>query len=264
MLPKKDVLEIHAALERCRGIADLKALQSFIATEIRSVLPHEGALFGLADIASGRILRLVKPGVSATGSSAVTAEGSGFLSPPLRRLLGARSLPAMLRLEEAERSPTLGKDRGLSLACHGIVTLGGAASSFFAFLGRDMGDPGLCRDRLACIVPHLHAALMSLLAGTPPLRSSLAGELTPRERQVLRWIAAGKSNWEIGKILLISEFTVKNHVQNLLKKLSVSSRAQAASLAIAGGFVAEAEIAPPRTAFSSSSRPTEGSAVPVS
>ncbi len=61
--------------------------------------------------------------------------------------------------------------------------------------------------------------------------------LTERERQVLKWISAGKSNWEIAKILGISEFTVKNHVQNLLKKLSATNRAQAVTKAIACGLL---------------------------
>jgi DNA-binding CsgD family transcriptional regulator len=61
--------------------------------------------------------------------------------------------------------------------------------------------------------------------------------LTERERQVLKWISIGKTNWEIGKILGISEFTVKNHVQNLLKKLSVTNRTQAVTKAIARGLL---------------------------
>jgi len=61
--------------------------------------------------------------------------------------------------------------------------------------------------------------------------------LTERERQVLKWISVGKSNWEIAKILGISEFTVKNHVQNLLRKLSATNRAHAVTKAIACGLL---------------------------
>jgi DNA-binding CsgD family transcriptional regulator len=54
-------------------------------------------------------------------------------------------------------------------------------------------------------------------------------DLSDRESEVLCWVALGKTNPEIGSILSISEFTVKNHMQNVFKKLDVSSRAQAVS-----------------------------------
>ncbi len=51
--------------------------------------------------------------------------------------------------------------------------------------------------------------------------------LSAREAEILRWIALGKTNPEIGSILGISSFTVKNHVQRILKKLDVINRTQA-------------------------------------
>jgi DNA-binding NarL/FixJ family response regulator len=52
--------------------------------------------------------------------------------------------------------------------------------------------------------------------------------LTDRELEVLRMLAQGRSNREIGARLYISESTVKFHVRNLMRKLAVSSRAEAA------------------------------------
>ena len=56
--------------------------------------------------------------------------------------------------------------------------------------------------------------------------------LTNREMQVLRHIAMGLSNREIGKSLGISVETVKEHVQNILRKLDVNDRTQAAVWAV--------------------------------
>ncbi len=56
-------------------------------------------------------------------------------------------------------------------------------------------------------------------------------ELTPRELEVLKLIAAGASNKEIAQQLYISEGTVKNHVTNLLSRLNLRDRTQAAILA---------------------------------
>jgi two-component system NarL family response regulator len=52
-------------------------------------------------------------------------------------------------------------------------------------------------------------------------------ELSPRELEVLQWVAAGKSNKEIGTQLSIAEGTVKTHVKNLLEKLDVVGRTAA-------------------------------------
>lgn len=62
-------------------------------------------------------------------------------------------------------------------------------------------------------------------------------ELTPREYDVLEQIVQGRSNKEIGSELDISEATVKTHINNLLAKLGVTDRTQAATAAIRRGLV---------------------------
>src|SRR5271154_4826494 len=70
------------------------------------------------------------------------------------------------------------------------------------------------------------------------LAERLAGNaLTERETEVLRTIVAGKSNKEIAATLFISEATVKTHVNNLLSKLGVADRTQAATMALHRGIV---------------------------
>lgn len=61
--------------------------------------------------------------------------------------------------------------------------------------------------------------------------------LTAREMQVLRHLALGLSNKEIGRSLAISIETVKEHVQNILRKIAVSDRTQAAVWAVRKGLV---------------------------
>jgi NarL family two-component system response regulator LiaR len=61
--------------------------------------------------------------------------------------------------------------------------------------------------------------------------------LTRRETEVLRLLARGRSNKEIAVDLSIAEKTVKTHVSNILSKLGVSSRTQAALYAIRIGLV---------------------------
>jgi DNA-binding NarL/FixJ family response regulator len=57
--------------------------------------------------------------------------------------------------------------------------------------------------------------------------------LTPRETEVLSWIAQGKTNYEIGVILSACTGTICKHVQRVLFKLSVENRTAAAAIALA-------------------------------
>lgn len=68
-------------------------------------------------------------------------------------------------------------------------------------------------------------------------RSELLDRLTPRETQVLREVAAGRSNNEIAAALHLGEGTVKTHVASLLRKLQVRDRTQAAIAAYQLGLV---------------------------
>jgi len=111
------------------------------------------------------------------------------------------------------------------------------------------------RAVLATVVPHLHVALTNVMRETrlsengndtssvelctlspnetkPVLDKRVHGSLTRREGEILKWAFIGKTNAEIGMILNISEFTVKNHVQNVLRKLGASNRTHAVAKAI--------------------------------
>ncbi len=90
------------------------------------------------------------------------------------------------------------------------------------------------RDGQALISPEISAALIARLAelaeSNPAVEISKDGftSLTPREREVLDLISAGNNNQEIAEKLIIEVGTVKNHVHNILRKLDVNSRYDAA------------------------------------
>lgn len=79
-------------------------------------------------------------------------------------------------------------------------------------------------------------------------------ELTPREREVLAMVAEGKTNREIGAELFISESTAGVHVSNILAKLGVGSRTEAAAYAIRMASADRAIDAPPAVATEPTSR----------
>jgi DNA-binding NarL/FixJ family response regulator len=71
---------------------------------------------------------------------------------------------------------------------------------------------------------------------SPPLPKSIEG-LSPRETEVLGLVAKGLTNREIGEQLHIAENTVKNHLRNILDKLHLNNRAQAAAFAVRHGLI---------------------------
>lgn len=108
----------------------------------------------------------------------------------------------------------------------------------FAAKGRSTLDPGIA----ASVVRMIRNPLPDLPAGaqTPSapdgLRSDLPEEFTPRELEVLRLIAQGRSNQEIADTLGIGVKTVKTHVSSLLGKLSLYDRTQLAVWALTHGI----------------------------
>ncbi len=84
---------------------------------------------------------------------------------------------------------------------------------------------------------HPEAAATVIAAVTDAGRAPLLDRLTPREREVLALIGAGRSNDEIAAALTIAQKTVKSHVSSILAKLEVRDRTQAALVATRSGLL---------------------------
>jgi DNA-binding NarL/FixJ family response regulator len=95
-------------------------------------------------------------------------------------------------------------------------------------------------DGQAALDPAVQRYLVEAIAdGVPsgPAMASLPAGLTPREAEVLTLIAAGLSNIEIAERLVVSEATVKSHVNHMLAKIGARDRAQAVGYAYRHGLV---------------------------
>lgn len=89
---------------------------------------------------------------------------------------------------------------------------------------------------LQLLAMHAQDAAVRLLLDEAQRRLGLP-QLTQREQEVLRWTADGKSSWEVGKILGMSEHTVNFHLRNLMGKLDVSSKHLAVLRALSLGLL---------------------------
>jgi DNA-binding NarL/FixJ family response regulator len=88
------------------------------------------------------------------------------------------------------------------------------------------------------ISPQIATKVLQLLrAQSPGHTAPPRAELSERELEVLKLIAIGKDNAEIAKDLFISPKTVKNHISNILMKLQIDNRIQAAVYAVRSGIV---------------------------
>lgn len=127
-----------------------------------------------------------------------------------------------------------------SALVHGIRDERGRHDCLYVFLNASPEITPSSLDNLRITLPFVDAALRQVAhlpcqfnKKTKPdaQQAELSPDqaLSPREVEIMDWVKAGKTNYEIGIILNISTFTVKNHLQRIFRKLDVTNRAQASS-----------------------------------
>ena len=144
-----------------------------------------------------------------------------------------------------------------SVLAHGIRDARGQHDCIYVFLNTETVINPWTLDTLRITVPFVDAALRQVThlpcqypatsETLEPLADSQADEnLSSREQEIMNWVKMGKTNYEIGMILNISTFTVKNHLQRIFRKLDVTNRAQAS--AQVRDVMVEAPVAPDQCA----------------
>ena len=208
-------------------------LRRWLACEVQGLLPHDALLAATGHFGRGDVhveLLVVQPTHTWVPASALMP-----LAHALRNgWIAAQHLPCRLDLSELPLPPSL---RGLRGAwVHGMRECVPPNERVIALLGQGASRGEHDGQALRLLQPFIDTALRRL-PQAPPRRSlclaSLDGfaparlPLSERERQIMSWVAMGKTNPEIGCILEISEFTVKNHLKSVYTKLDVTNRAQA-------------------------------------
>lgn len=107
-----------------------------------------------------------------------------------------------------------------------------AIMSFARHCEREFHDRTIAYLQLAATHFHLRVAKIANLNAVQKIPA-----LSLREKECVLWVARGKSSWDIGVIMRISENTVNFHIKNVMRKLGTSSRTVAAIKAISLGII---------------------------
>jgi transcriptional regulator EpsA len=119
-----------------------------------------------------------------------------------------------------------------SALIHGIKDVRGQHDCLYVLLSASATMPDTSPTMLEAFLPYIDSSLRQLDHLPEQSQSAVSAEvltepLSPRELEIMEWVQNGKTNFEIGMILDISAFTVKNHLQRIFRKLDVMNRAQA-------------------------------------
>lgn len=167
--------------------------------------------------------------------------------PIIRECLSKRlPLPWTERLKTSVRSDRedmvladaldFGIRRGLTVPIHGPGGELGIMSLYSDLTDKAfMKAVAATQHELHVMSIHFHDAVQRTLAAGETIPKPIP--LTEREVEILRWTAIGKTAWEIGSILKISERTVNFHLQNLMGKLGVHNKTHAAAKAMSFGLI---------------------------
>ena len=245
MFSRQEVQLIWIVTNLCAEARSESDLTGIIKGPLRSLLPHGCCAFGQCQVSTDTVLRVVNVDFPQAVVSRVAQVGRPLSSPLAAQWKQHRKVVHVAAQASAEaplEAAWLGmlREQGLSaVTAHGAIDLARDRSSYFAFGETPVQLPERDRILLNILVPHLHDALTACPGTAPPRAPATsdapAGRLSEREVEVLHWVQAGKTNGEIGSILGISEFTVKNHMQRILGKLNATNRAHAISKATRGG-----------------------------
>ncbi len=184
---------------------------------------------------AGRILHL-----NLRAAAILEAQGGGLIGSPLSKVVRHPGLAAFLLAAAAEPGPVSGE---IGLAAG--FTLRASSSPCVSASGVSLGRLLILRDvtqekKIQVTLSAAVADKLARLAG-PAVGDDPLPDLTRREREILGLVAAGMTNSQIASRLHVSANTVASHLKNLYSKLHVSSRSQAAALAVSHGIMPPGE-----------------------
>lgn len=224
-------------------------LYSWLREDVQGFLPHDILIAAWGDFSLGLVsIDIVSPlsGVHTEriGETAIQP----FITSLFKHWVEGEHSPYAVNAPQGFscdgiRGSSIEGALGMMRCClvHGIKDQRGRHDCIYALLGP--AEIGAERSKLAFrfLLPYIDTAFRQIAhipeeyrddgreapVLEPELRKDLPFGMSGRECEIMYWVRRGKTNQEIGVILDISAFTVKNHLQRIFRKLNVISRAQA-------------------------------------
>ena len=254
----EDLARFYLLITEVVGIRRHIDLMHWLQGEVQYYLPHEIMIAAWGDFHLGLIHYDVVSAMPGVRSESAVAESiTPLLTGLFGRWIAQDKKPFALNGEEdgftwdsvAKQGPIGDAMRTMrSSLIHGISDQRGRHDCLYVlFSSKVKRNPGE-RSALKFLLPYIDTALrqVELLPNqytaskqqeaVPAVEKldefnaqSEGAALTDREAEIMKWVALGKTNNEIGSILNVSSFTIKNHMQRIFKKLDVFNRAQAVS-----------------------------------
>lgn len=234
-----DILDLIQLSVACKTEPDMIKMTG----RIKDLLCADQGVCGLGVVNSGqlsKVLKIVNLNYSPEWLSMYASEEL-YKSDPIIRYnyerfkthLWSEALEAY-REEPQTSFMNKASEFGLKYGVASGICEKGARGSIFSFSGSADRFKGHQKKILNILTPHIHQALVRITVENQVKNDA---NISSREKEVLKWMKEGKTNWEISVILTISERTVKFHVQNIERKLNAVNKAHAIAIAMDTGLV---------------------------
>ncbi len=241
-------LDVFSVIESCNALETKEEFRG-VFQKINHLIGQEMSSFGMGDIRTAQVISTVSAGFPADFMSSII-DPSGRMNSPLFYLWLQSQSPQILEFSDDKNLPDIDILKPYldfsfhNVISHGVIDYSQQYMTYFGFaeIPERIGKHHI--NLLNILAPVLHVAYSELIKIENPLiatlgscvcsgdaESSIATDLlTKRELNVLSWLSEGKSNFEIARILIISENTVKSHLKNIFKKLAVNNRHHAVAV----------------------------------
>ena len=248
-LPPDEIRRYHRMVVHSVDVRSHFDMLVWLQGDMQHYLPHDIMVTAWGDFSSQTIQHNViskMVGVRSRDSFAATI--TPMLVQLFNRWLEFGQKPFAVNAGQSGFTPgAVGPENALTQALqtmrsamvHGIKDNRGSHDCLYVAFSAKPAFSENERSVMSLVLPYIDSALRQVAhlphqtqpVDATPVEALLQHDygLSARETEILHWVAAGKTNPEIGLILDISTFTVKNHLQRVFKKLDVSNRAQAVS-----------------------------------
>jgi transcriptional regulator EpsA len=237
------------AVEASCGISSRQQFFVWCQSSVQALVPHEILICGIED-GSRQGLSLHRFSASRYFRQEhfeVIADPKTGLVPRLQAAADARRatvvfcpLPGANGVDQHLSALVTGNELKNLAALH-VMGTRGKFEAFYAFSRVSAQLDCSLGYMIELLVPHLHNTFLRVLATEREIagsQSQRAGRLvTPRQQEILSLIKAGKTNSEIAEVLSCSQWTIKNHVQAILRNLDSNTRTHAIARAMSLGIL---------------------------